>query len=188
MGSEIEVLSGEVEKLNIEYETPGKWPDEVIDKCIDASVWKPFKGSILGNSKTIVMAGISTVEIAEWAISKGMPLGLKVARIMVQKGYTEVLEYLCSKGLDSFWVVFATFHEQGSMETVLWLHGNGLFLSSGFFASDVDVCSKAVHYNRVDILEWAVKQGCKYTWGTRFHACMSPDPKMREFGNSLPRV
>ena len=193
MDSQIEAMSAAVKALSIADDTVGEWPMEVIEKCIDASVWAPFKGVILGNSKTILIAGISTVEIAKWAISKGLlsrrvSLDDYVARIMVQKGYIEVLEYLCSKGLDLFWVVSAAFNEQGSMETVRWLHGNGLFMSSGFFKSNEDVCWTAVYYNRVDILEWAVKQGFKYTFDMPAYLRLSRDPKMREFANRIHRV
>ena len=188
MGSEIEVLSGEVEKLNIENQTPGKWLDEVIDKCIDASVWKPLKEVILDDSKPFPVSGIRSVEIAEWAVANGLPLGGRVAKILVRNGVIEVVEYLCSKGLEWSSVVLAAFETEGSIETVRWLHRNGHWMQSGFFSNDLDVCAKAVHYNRVDIFKWAVNEGFKYTWGTRFHACMSNDPVMRDFGNSLPRV
>ena len=187
MDSQIEAMSAAVKALSIADDTVGEWPMEVIEKCIDASVWAPFKGVILGNSKTILIAGISTVEIAKWAISKGLlsrrvSLDDYVARIMVQKGYIEVLEYLCSEGLHPWWVVSAAFMEPGSMETVRWLYKKRLLMSTSFVTSYEDVCWKAAYSNRLDILEWAVKEGFEYKVSVRIHLRLSPDPKARELG------
>ena len=183
----VEFVCGESKALNAD-ETIRVWPTEVIEKVIDASVWKHFKEAIFDRKSTFKMSEIRTVEIAEWAVANSLELDSRVAKIMVSKGYVDVLEYLCSKGLSWYCVVLETFRTEGSVEIVEWLYVNGHLFKGGFIIDETYVYVTAVVFNRVDICKWAFSKGLRYTWATRGRARRSNDPEIREWGLSLPMV
>jgi hypothetical protein len=192
MDSQIEAMSAAVETLNIADDTVGEWPMEVIEKCIDASIWKDFKDIIFGSKRLPKVSEIKTIEIAQWAVENGLELELRgfgkdadLVSILVEKGYVDVLEYLYSKGLIGVHIiVIIAFKTEGSMEIIKWLHATGMMWK--YFSDQSEVYHTAIRLWRVDICKWAFSEKILYSWETYQMARSCPLPKIREWGMSLP--
>ncbi len=178
-------MSAYGKKLNSVDDVLRKLPTEVIELCIDASVWKPFKGAILGNANTVPVSGITTVEIAEWAVANGLPLDARVSAVMIREGHNEVLEFLCSRGLNWYGVVWMAF-EKKNFRMFQWLYYNGHLFKGGFLNDEFDVCQRAVDFDRVDICNWAIQEGFKCNFDTFCTALDSPNPEIRDWAVRIP--
>lgn len=207
MDSKIEVLSAEVEALNMVDETFGELGMDLIHQILDVSVWKGLKGFICCDRKKIPVSDITTVEVAKWAVENGLSITANnrevVADILVGMGSVEVLEYFLDKGLAVSLIVKTVFCGSstregnmknidcgdGAVKTIQWLYEKGLLFRGPLitWSDESDVCHKAVINGRVAVLVWAaIINGFHYKQETAWEAWkMSQDPDMQDVGKYL---